>query len=197
MSSGLLPTVKLVAEPEAATLPNLKTKPKHGTMEDLVEDDAPKINDAFVVCDIGGGTVVTSPGPYSAMSDSADDCFEDLISYEVQQVEPLKIKERVIEDGTQILREPETTARLTTSNAGPLRNSLLLDKSFQTNIETIVGGAQRNDMKQGDRVKRVKKFDYGIQKTLSEKNSQTYSVDLQEPEHGNRSNGGTHTAGAT
>ena len=37
--------------------------------------------------------------------------FEDLIGYEVQQVEPLKIKERIIEDGTQILREPETTAR--------------------------------------------------------------------------------------
>ncbi|KAL9032965.1 MAG: hypothetical protein Q9180_006203 [Flavoplaca navasiana] len=126
------------------------------------------------------------------MSDSADDCFEDLISYEVQQVEPLKIKERVIGDG--ILKLPQG---LTTSNAGPLQNSMLLDKSFQTNIETIVGEAQRNGMKQGHRVKRVKKFDYGIQRTLSEKNSQTYSADLQGLESDYRSNGDNHTASAT
>ena len=40
MSSELSPTVKLVAEPEAATLPNLENKSKHGTMQDQVEDDA-------------------------------------------------------------------------------------------------------------------------------------------------------------
>ncbi|KAL9034248.1 MAG: hypothetical protein Q9180_005511 [Flavoplaca navasiana] len=112
------------------------------------------------------------------MSDSADECFEDLISYEVEQVEPLKIKERVIGDG-------------------PLRDSMLLDKSFQTNIETIYEEAQRNGMKQGDCGKRVKKFDYGIQSTLSEKNSQTYSVDLQGGEGDKRSNCGNHTASAT
>ncbi|KAL8835826.1 MAG: hypothetical protein Q9176_006707 [Flavoplaca citrina] len=180
MSLELSPIVKLLAEPEAGILPNLENKPNYGTMKDQVEDDhALMINDAFVVCDMGGGTVVSrQPGPNIAMIDSADDCFEDLISYEVQQVEPLKIKERVIGDG-------------------PLQNSMLSDKSFQTNIETVVGEAQRNGMEQGDRVKRVKKFDYGIQGTLIEKNSQTYSVDLQGPEHDNRSNGGNHTASAT
>lgn len=74
---------------------------------------------------------------------------------------------------------------------------MLLDKSFQANIETIVGEAQRNGIKQGDCVKRVKNFDYGIKRTLSEKNGQTYAVDLQGLEREHRGNGGNHTATAT
>ncbi|KAL8893234.1 MAG: hypothetical protein Q9192_005466 [Flavoplaca navasiana] len=118
---------------------------------------------------------------HGIMKDQVEDDALKVGGYEVQQLEPLKIKERVIPDG----------------NPGPLRNSILLDKSFQTNIETIVGEAQHNGIKKKIRGKRMKKFDYGIQRILSEKNSQTYSVDLQGREGDNGSNDGNHTASAT
>lgn len=56
---------------------------------------------------------------------------------------------------------------------------MFLDTSFQKYIETIVGEAQYNSIKETNRKKMMKEFEYGIKRTFSEKNDQTYSVDLR------------------
>ncbi|KAL8838117.1 MAG: hypothetical protein Q9170_002258 [Blastenia crenularia] len=130
--AGMPSPIKLVTEPEAAAL---------ATLRDKADDGALNAKDAFVVCDAGGGTV-------------------DLISYEIQQLNPLKIKECAIGDGG-------------------LCGSVFLDTTFQKYIETLVGEAQYNAIKETNRKKMMKEFEYGIKRTFSEKNDQTYSVDLR------------------
>ncbi|KAL8953266.1 MAG: hypothetical protein Q9222_000871 [Ikaeria aurantiellina] len=84
----------------------------------------------------------------------------DLISYEIIQLEPLKIKECAIGDGG-------------------LCGSVFLDTTFQKYIETLVGEAQYNSIKETNRKKMMKEFEYGIKRSFSEKNDQIYSVDLR------------------
>ena len=43
----------------------------------------------------------------------------------------------------------------------------------------IVGEAQYYSIKETNRKKMMKEFEYGIKRTFSEKNDQTYSVDLR------------------
>ncbi|KAL8668801.1 MAG: hypothetical protein Q9168_006582 [Polycauliona sp. 1 TL-2023] len=74
-----------------------------------------------------------------------------------------------------IPRVPDSFAYLL---IGGLCGSVFLDSSFQKYIETIVGEAQYNSIKETNRKKMMKEFEYGIKRTFSEKNDQTYSVDL-------------------
>lgn len=105
---------------------------------------------------------------------------KDLISYEVQQLNPLKIKECAIGDGT-IGPPPTTPTPLADVQPlqGDLCGSVFLDTSFQKYIETIVGEAQYKSIKETNRKKMMKEFEFGIKRTFSEKNDQTYSVDLR------------------
>ncbi|CAL8583073.1 hypothetical protein XPA_008710 [Xanthoria parietina] len=138
VSLGVPSTIKIVAEPEAAVL---------GIPHCEAEDDTLKVNDTFIVCDVGGGIV-------------------DLISYEVQQLDPLTMKERTIGD------------------AG-LCSSMFLDPSFQKSIQTIVGEAQPATVKESKR-KKTNGLEYGIKRTSSEKKGQVYSVDLTGVRRGSK-----------
>ncbi|KAL9607109.1 MAG: hypothetical protein Q9167_007949 [Letrouitia subvulpina] len=89
-NAGIYP-VTLVKEPEAAAIYTF----------DFLKDKALAVGDAFVLCDAGGGTV-------------------DLISYEVTEVSPLKLKELV----------PGT---------GGLAGSLMLNRRFEASVKNIVG----------------------------------------------------------
>lgn len=114
------------------------------------------------------------------MHSCGNDVTQDLISYEVQQLNPLKIKECAIGDGNTSC--PNTTgggANLCPLLTGGLCGSVFLDVSFQKYIETIVGEAQYYSIKETNRKKMMKEFEYGIKRTFSEKNDQTYSVDLR------------------
>ncbi|KAM0796671.1 hypothetical protein BDR22DRAFT_866080 [Usnea florida] len=130
--AGMPGNIRLVTEPEAAAL---------ATLKDKAEDNTLKVGDAFVVCDAGGGTV-------------------DLISYEVERLKPLKIKECAI-------------------GSGGLCGSVFLDLAFQKYIETIVGEIEYNSIKENNRKKMMREFEYGIKRCFSENNDQTYSVDLK------------------
>lgn len=105
---------------------------------------------------------------------------KDLISYEVQQLKPLKIKECAIGDG---MISPRSAVSITLADfqlpQGDLCGSVFLDTSFQKYIETIVGEAQYKSIKETNRKKMMKEFEFGIKRTFSEKNDQTYSVDLR------------------
>ncbi|KAI4261604.1 MAG: hypothetical protein L6R42_003196 [Xanthoria sp. 1 TBL-2021] len=135
-----MPSIKLKTEPEAATL-TTKDKAEGDILENRTEDENLEVNDAFIVCD-------------------------DLISYEVQQLDPLKFKERAIGDGG-------------------LSSSMFLDPSFQKSIQTIVGEAQSSTVKKSKR-KKTNGFEYGIKRTSGEKNDQVYSVDLQGVKDGSK-----------
>ena len=62
---------------------------------------------------------------------------------------------------------------------GDLCGSVFLDANFQKYIETIVGEDQYYSIKETNRKKMMRDFEYGVKRTFSEKNDQTYSVDLK------------------
>ena len=62
---------------------------------------------------------------------------------------------------------------------GGLCGSVFLDASFQQYIATIVGEAEYNNIKESNRKKMMREFEYGIKRSFSEKNDQVYSVDLR------------------
>lgn len=66
-----------------------------------------------------------------------------------------------------------------TSFAGDLCGSVFLDVAFEKYITTIVGDRQYNEIKETSRKKMMKEFEFGIKRSFSEKNNQTYSVDLK------------------
>ncbi|MCJ1471207.1 hypothetical protein MMC07_009855 [Pseudocyphellaria aurata] len=149
--AGMPNDIELVTEPEAAALATLRDKAE----EDLLEVGSfnvrgagnpglmvseMQVGDAFVVCDAGGGTV-------------------DLISYEVERLSPLKIKECAI-------------------GSGGLCGSVFLDLAFAQYIETIVGEAQYNRIKEKNRKKMMKEFEFGIKRAF-DGNDDQYSVDLR------------------
>ncbi|PSN58712.1 actin-like ATPase domain-containing protein [Corynespora cassiicola Philippines] len=70
--AGLPTDILLVTEPEAAALAVLKAKDK--------EPDELHLQDSFVICDAGGGTV-------------------DLITYKITKLNPLQIEEGVVGEG--------------------------------------------------------------------------------------------------
>ncbi|MCJ1459513.1 hypothetical protein MMC28_009892 [Mycoblastus sanguinarius] len=124
--------IRLVTEPEAAAL---------ATLKDKAEENSLKIGDAFVVCDAGGGTV-------------------DLISYEIEHLSPLKIKECAI-------------------GSGELCGSMFLDLAFEKVIATMIGETEYNSIKESNRKKMMRHFEYGIKRCFSTRNDQAYSVDLK------------------
>ncbi|PYI16694.1 hypothetical protein BO99DRAFT_465129 [Aspergillus violaceofuscus CBS 115571] len=92
LKAGIAPQdVSLVSEPEAAALYSLRA----------IQSNSIAKNDVFVVCDAGGGTV-------------------DLISYQIQGLEPLVMREVV-------------------KGAGRICGSMLLDESFQKMLEERMG----------------------------------------------------------
>lgn len=54
-------------------------------------------------------------------------------------------------------------------NQGGLCSSLFLDTNFQKCIETLVGRDQYSSIKEINRKKIMKEFEYGIKRTFSEK----------------------------
>lgn len=130
--AGMPGEIKLVTEPEAAAL---------ATLKDKAEENQLMAGDAFVVCDAGGGTV-------------------DLISYEIEKLNPLKIKECAI-------------------GSGDLCGSVFLDVAFAKYIETVIGEKQYNSIKESYRNKMMKEFEFGIKRAFNGHDDQTYSVDLK------------------
>ena len=62
---------------------------------------------------------------------------------------------------------------------GGLCGSVFLDLAFQKYIETIIGEMEFRGIKESNRKKMMREFEYGIKRCFSENNDQTYSVDLK------------------
>ncbi|KAL8850401.1 MAG: hypothetical protein Q9221_004633 [Calogaya cf. arnoldii] len=130
-----MPSIRLKPDPDHTTLATLNGVAEGSFPQVKAEEEETlKLDDAFIVCD-------------------------NLISYEVQQLDPLRFKERSIGDGS-------------------LCTSMLLDPSFKECIEAIIGEADRNSLKTHGR-KKTKEFEYGIKRTRNERDDHIYSVDLQ------------------
>ena len=56
-----------------------------------------QVGDAFVVCDAGGGTVVSSFESHSV--EPKTDAEQDLISYKITGLDPLRMEECAVGDG--------------------------------------------------------------------------------------------------
>lgn len=116
--------------------------------------------------------------------------FQDLISYEIERLSPLKIKECAIGSGWSSYRlsSPSLLTVRWDPPTGGLCGSVFLDIAFQKYIETIIGEMQYNGIKQTNHKKMMREFEYGIKRCFSEHNDQTYSVDLKgvknDPENG-------------
>ena len=65
------------------------------------------------------------------------------------------------------------------SPTGELCGSIFLDLAFQKYIETIIGEMEFQSIKESNRKKMMREFEYGIKRCFSEQNDQTYSVDLK------------------
>ncbi|KAK7398435.1 hypothetical protein QQX98_012186 [Neonectria punicea] len=125
-------SIKLVTEPEAAAL---------ATLRDKAEENALSRGDTFVVCDAGGGTV-------------------DLISYKVNQTNPLEIEECAIGDGG-------------------LCGSIFLDTSFEQHICTLVGEKEYAEIKPIHKQRMMKMFELGVKRSFTLESNKDYSVDLR------------------
>lgn len=56
---------------------------------------------------------------------------------------------------------------------------MFLDLAFQKYIETIIGEIEYRSIKENNRKKMMREFEYGIKRCFNENNDQTYSVDLK------------------
>ncbi|KAF8415361.1 hypothetical protein EV426DRAFT_630019 [Tirmania nivea] len=127
---------QLVTEPEAAALALLKQKTK---------EESVGVGDGLVVCDAGGGTV-------------------DLISYKVESLKPLKIRECVIGDGD-------------------LCGSVFLDLAFEQHIRTLVGRDVYAKIKAKEIKKMFREFEFGIKRSFTQDDKAPLSVDLNGAGH--------------
>lgn len=129
-NAGIYP-VQLIKEPEAAALYTLH----------YLKGRALAAGDAFVLCDAGGGTV-------------------DLISYEVDSVDPLELKELV----------PGT---------GGVAGSLILNKRFEEAVKNIVGDEEFLDLKKTEGfADAVKQFDREVKPAFCGDKDQAWNVNF-------------------
>ena len=68
---------------------------------------------------------------------------------------------------------------ITCACIGGLCGSVFLDLAFQKYISTIIGEHEYDRIKETNRKKMMREFEFGIKRCFSEKNDQTYSVDLK------------------
>lgn len=131
IKAGMPPDIQLVPEPEAAALAVLKDRTGENTV---------KTGDAFVICDAGGGTV-------------------DLISYIVENVQPLKMKECVMGDGG-------------------LCGAIFLDEEFERYIRTRVGREQYDSLSIRTKENMRVNFERGLKRTFERGTTQRNLVEL-------------------
>ncbi|KAF8437045.1 hypothetical protein BGX38DRAFT_1274180 [Terfezia claveryi] len=132
--AGIRTEIKLVTEPEAAALALLKDK---------CEETSVKVGDGLVVCDAGGGTV-------------------DLISYKVESLKPLKIRECVMGDGE-------------------LCGSVFLDIAFEQHIRSLVGERQydHGHIRPRDKKTMLRDFQFGTKRSFRKGQVTNIIVDLK------------------
>ena len=106
--------------------------------------------------------------------------YQDLISYEIEKLNPLKIKECAIGSGQYIpaWRAVKANSDLVHLKGG-LCGSVFLDVAFAKYIETVIGEKQYNSIKESYRNKMMKEFEFGIKRAFNGHDDQTYSVDLK------------------
>lgn len=63
--------------------------------------------------------------------------------------------------------------------AGGLCGSVFLDLAFEKYIEKVVGQKQYKKIKDSNRKKMMREFEYGIKRCFSELNDEKFSVDLK------------------
>jgi len=131
IKAGMPEDIQLVPEPEAAALAVLKGKTEENTV---------KIGDAFVICDAGGGTV-------------------DLISYIVENVKPLRMKECVMGDGG-------------------LCGAIFLDEEFERYIRTRVGREQYDRLSMRAKENMRVNFDRGLKRSFARDTTERLLVEL-------------------
>ncbi|KAF8440747.1 hypothetical protein BGX38DRAFT_1096977 [Terfezia claveryi] len=119
IKAGMPEDLQLVTEPETAALAVLKDKSEEDTID---------IGDAFVICDAGGGTV-------------------DLISYVVEGLQPLRVKECVMGDGG-------------------LCGAIFLDEEFERHIRTRVGREQYEKLSKRAKANMRWDFDRGLKRSF-------------------------------
>ncbi|EEU38428.1 uncharacterized protein NECHADRAFT_88549 [Fusarium vanettenii 77-13-4] len=91
----------------------------------------------------------------------------DLISYKVNNTSPLEIEECAIGDGD-------------------LCGSTRLDKCFEKYIETLVGKDQYSKLKEINKKKMMRVFEYGVKRCFTLESTKEYSVDLKGVEDNER-----------
>lgn len=94
-----------------------------------------------MVCDAGGGTV-------------------DLISYKVESLSPLKVRECVMGDGD-------------------LCGSVFLDMAFENHIRMLVGREQYEGLRPRNKRRMMEAFEFGIKRSFSKEDTANLSVDLK------------------
>lgn len=119
IKAGMPEDLQLVTEPETAALAVLKDKSEEDTID---------VGDAFVICDAGGGTV-------------------DLISYVVEGLQPLRVKECVMGDGG-------------------LCGAIFLDEEFERHIRIRVGRIQYEKLSKRAKANMRWDFDRGLKRSF-------------------------------
>lgn len=113
------------------------------------------------MCDAGGGTV-------------------DLISYKVESLKPLKIRECVIGDGEENFPHCFAIADgLIHIYIGDLCGSVFLDLAFEQHIRTLVGRNVYAKIKQKEIKKMLREFEYGIKRSFTLDDTAQFNVDLR------------------
>ncbi|KAK6538417.1 hypothetical protein TWF694_010002 [Orbilia ellipsospora] len=131
-AAGLPKNLKLVSEPEAGALYSLLHREREKSL---------KVGDIFVVCDAGGGTV-------------------DLITYEVEALRPLKLKECAV-------------------GKGDLCGSLFLDIGFEQMIKRKIGAEKYVSLRERDKKDMISQFEYRVKRQFDGNINKKMSVTLR------------------
>lgn len=108
-------------------------------------------------------------------------CHQDLISYKVNQTNPLEIEECAIGDGMDSFLHPRSTS-FADSGIGGLCGSIFLDTAIEKHIRTLVGETQYARIKPINKVRMMKMFEHGVKRCFTSDSKKDYVVDLRDVE---------------
>ncbi|KAI0118627.1 hypothetical protein GGR51DRAFT_570436 [Nemania sp. FL0031] len=154
--AGLPDDIRIVTEPEAAALATLKSKAAEHTIQ---VSESCQYTFRFDLSATTADDVVDQPGDAFVVCDAGGGTV-DLISYKVNSTKPLELVECVEGDGG-------------------LCGSVFLDMAFEKYIISLVGQEVYAEIKQANKNKMLRDFEFGVKRAFDGSNDKDYSVDLK------------------
>lgn len=109
------------------------------------------------------------------------DRSQDLISYQIEQLEPLKIKECAVGSGKSplVLMAYSVGTKMLIRRSGELCGAIFLDFGFEKYIITKIGERQWNKIKKPNKIRMMREFETGAKRCFDTTSSFGYEAYLK------------------